>query len=390
MWTVMLTFVDTLSDYSACVVLEMAGSAYATPMLVILVASMVIQALIANFVTKEGPVATVGALLGLKPVLDGVNIVFDVPPRAGAMHALAAFSYTRSVETASESIPFAVIQALALMERRSIAQWISFAISVGNIAHAVASVDYSMDTNFRAAEPLLYGCYAPGARGDGLFASTTVFALGYVVAKLLALAVFGTVAGASLAFVLVAESLTLLLVRIAIGNWRFYTLAGDSTIFSLIVYFVAFYPIMLAAPFPFVRHPFFSTPLLYAGFIAWTLFVSNPLMLAIAFRYFEVPPAIGHPWVIWALWGCATLLSVLAALLSLVLMEPDFRGTFYRHRTMIKHIRDFYWVRSTKWDGTQITCTDDLDDVRAEILRWFLTLSRFVSIRLPVPRPLVA
>ena len=365
-WTVMLTYFDTLSDYSAYVVLEMAGSAYATPMLVVLVASMVMQALTVHFVTREGPVATVGALLGFKPILDGVNIVFDVPPRAGAIRSLEAFGWTRAVETASESIPFAVMQALALMERRSVAQWISFAISVGNIAHAVASVDYSFDTSprFRAFEPLLYGCYAPGARGDGLFASTTIFALGYVTAKLVALAVFGAVAGASLAFVLVGESVTLLLVRIAIGNWRWLNPAGDSAIFSLIVHFVGVYPSMLAAPFPLVRHPFCITPLLYAGFIVWTLSVTNPLMLALALRYYDIPPEI-NPWVIWAIWGCATILCVLATLLSFVLMEPDFRGTFYRHRTMTKHVREGHWVRSTKCDGARITCTDDLDAVRA-------------------------
>jgi len=252
------------------------------------------------------------------------------------------------------------------MERRSVSQWISFAISVGNIAHAVASVDYSFDTSprFRAFEPLLYGCYAPGARGDGLFASTTIFALGYVTAKLVALAVFGAVAGVSLAFVLVGESVTLLLVRIAIGNWRWLNPAGDSAIFSLIVHFVGVYPSMLAAPFPFVRHPFCITPLLYAGFIVWTLSVTNPLMLALALRYYDIPPEI-NPWVIWAIWGCATILCVLATLLSFVLMEPDFRGTFYRHRTMTKHVREGHWVRSTKLEGAQITCTDDLDAVRA-------------------------
>ena len=382
-WTVMLTFFDTISDYSAYVVLEIADSSYATPMLVVLMVSMVMQALVAQLLTKEGPIATVGALLGLKPILDGINIVFGIPPRAGAMFSLAAFGYTRTVETSTESIPFAIMQALALMEHRSTAQWISFAISVGNIAHAVASVDYSFDTNpfFRALEPLCYGCYLPGARGDGLFAATTTFAFGYVTAKLVALAVFGTVARASLALVLVGESATLLLARFAIANWRWYNSAGDSTILSLLIHFLVIYPLMLAAPFPLARHPFILSPLLYTGFITWALFVANPLMLALAFRYYEIPPEIS-PWVIWAIWGSATILSVLAAIVSFVLVEPDLRGTFYQHRTMGKHVREFYWVRSTKWDGTPVTCNDDLDAVRAYVIReyakayWPMDLAR--------------
>ena len=86
----MLTFFYTLSDYSAYVVLEMAGSGYESPMLVVLVGSIVFQALTSHFGTKEGPVATAGALLGFKPVLDGVNIVFGVPPRAGALQSAVA------------------------------------------------------------------------------------------------------------------------------------------------------------------------------------------------------------------------------------------------------------------------------------------------------------
>ena len=66
--------------------------------------------------------------------------------------------------------------------------------------------------------------------------------------------------------------------------------------------------------------------------------------------------------------GGATALSVLSALASFALMEPKFRSTFYRHRTMATHVREFHWVRSTKMDGTKIECNDDLDAVRAGIL----------------------
>ena len=299
---------------------------------------MVMQAIVVRFVTKEGPIATAAALLGLKPILDGVNIVFDVPARPGAFHSEAAFGYTRACETSTESIPFVVMQALALMEHQSIAQWLSFGISVSNIAHAVASVDYSFDTSlrFRNIEPLCYGCYLPGAKGDGLFASIAVFAFGYVTAKLVAVATLGTTSPASLMLFMVSESIALLLVRFAIVNWRWYSAAGDSAVVSLTVHFLLVYPCMIAAPFPFLRHPFFISPSLYSGFIAWSLFAANPLMLALSFRYHD--PATSQ-WIVWAILGSATALSVVAAVVAVALMQPTFRGTFYRHRTMVKHMR---------------------------------------------------
>ena len=83
--TVALTFFDTLSDYSACWVLLKDGSPYGIAMLVVLIISMGGQAVGARYLTREGPIATVGALLGLKPILDGVNIIFDIPPQPGAL-----------------------------------------------------------------------------------------------------------------------------------------------------------------------------------------------------------------------------------------------------------------------------------------------------------------
>ena len=54
---------------------------------------------------------TVSALLGLKPVLDGINIIFSILARHGAaMESEEAFGYIRCVETSTESIPFVIIQ----------------------------------------------------------------------------------------------------------------------------------------------------------------------------------------------------------------------------------------------------------------------------------------
>ena len=79
---------------------------------------MVVQAITAHFLTREGSVATVGALFGLKPIIDGINIVFDIPPPPGALSSLVAFGYTRGYRGFNRRHPvcrLAVIQSLALM-----------------------------------------------------------------------------------------------------------------------------------------------------------------------------------------------------------------------------------------------------------------------------------
>ena len=371
-WTVLLTLFDTLSDYSAYAVLQINGSGYAAPMLVVLIVSMLMQAFVARYGTREGTFATVGALFGFKPIIDGVNIVFDIEPQPGALGSLAAFGWTRVCETSTESIPFVVMQALALMERRSIAQWISFAISIANIAHSVASVDYGFDTSviYRANEPLCYGIYQSGSKGDGLFAAVATFAVGYVTAKLVAVAVLGSVSGTMLALILIAESIALFLIRFVTGTWRWFQPIGDFAAANVLSHFFLFYPLLIAAPFPMLRHPFIITPSIYSGFVAWTLFLSNPLIVALAFAVDHGSSAIDQR-IVWMVLGGATALSVLAALVAFALMESKFRSTFYRHRTMATHVREFYWVRSTKTDGTKIKCNDDLDAVRAEILEWY-------------------
>lgn len=371
--TVMLTFFDTISDYCVIVVLFIAGHALATPMLVVLLVSMLTQALCAQFMTNEGPIATVAALIGCKPIVDGINIIFEIPPRATALAPFMVFGITRSIETSTESIPFVIMQALALMTHRSLVQWVSFAISVVNIAYAVASVDYSFDTSAtsRAREPTCYGYYPPGAKGSALFASVAIFAFGYVVAKLVAVATLGTVAGASLAFFAASENAGLWLVRFAIGNWRCHNPVGDRAVVSIASHFLVIYPCMVAAPFPLLRHPFFLTPLVYVGFIVWTLFCGNPLMVALAFRHDFSSLSLMPTPLVWVVLGGATSLCVLSALLAFVLMEPTFQDTFYCHRTLATHIRKFCWVRSTTWDGQQIACNEDLDAVRSEVLRYF-------------------
>ena len=371
LWTTLLIFFDTVSDYGAYAVLAIDDSSYATPMLVVLILSVMCQALVARFVSKQGPIAVVGGLLGVKPILDGIYIIFDVPPDPGAADVNAALSYTRLAATSTESIPFAVIQALALMEHRSIAQWLSFAITVANVANSVASVDCSFDksSHFRKVEPLCYGAYAHGPKGDALFAFIALFALGYVTAKLIAVAMLGTASSVSLGLMMVGESILLLLVRVALGNWRLFVPAGDNNAISLVFHFFAAYPLLLAAPIPVIRQPFFLSPTIYAAFITWTLFVANPFMLVLASFHNDGPTAAFDSNSVWIVWGISSALSVLSSLIAFVLMEPAYRGTFYRHRTFATHVREFHWVRSTKFDGTLVASNRDLDEIRASLFQ---------------------
>ena len=385
----LLILCDTVSEKAVCAVLIIAESPYGFPMLLVVLASLLTQALLAHFVTSEGPIAVVGALFGFKPIIDVIKIIFNIPIVSEVdassssssltpnRRRLARWSRSTKLDFAAEmsmkSIPLAIMQALALVEQRSIAQWISFVVGIINIAHAVASVDYHVDTQkyWRCLEPKFFGCYPSGVKGNGLFASTATFVFGFVTAKLVAVATLGATARVSLALVMLGESIALLLVRYAIGNWRVAQHIGDNTVISLTCHFIVQYPLMIAAPFPMLRHPFFLSPLVWSGFIAWSLCAANPLMLALALSSGDNVPLSIDPWVVWVVLAGATILSILATLVAFVLMEPASWHSFSRHITLATHIREFHWVRSTKWDGTRIERSDQLDEVRGRTLGLF-------------------
>ena len=151
-----------------------------------------------------------------------------------------------------------------------------------------------------------------------------LFSVGYSCSKLLAVALLGSVSGVALAASLAGECAALLLVRAAIGNWRFATTAGDSTIISLLVH-VCYYLIMLAAPFPVIRMPFFLSPSVYTGFIAWTLCGANPLMLVLAYTFDDFPTI---DWQSAAMMlGVTTVACVLGVACALASMEKRWRAT---------------------------------------------------------------
>ena len=307
-------------------------------------------------------------LLGCKPIVDGYRIVCGVPQAPGqAFDQDISFAYTRFVETSVESIPQVVIQALALAvaKERGNRQYFSLVISCVSIANTVMSVGHDMDTSehFRAVEPLYYGAIPEGAAGNLVNVALFAFALCYVLAKVIGVAVLFSVSRLAVGVVLAAEFGLFTLVRVSIGNWRYFSPVGDSTVFSIIFHTVLFL-IMMAAPFPILRYPWMVTPSVYAGVIAWNLLLSNPGMAAAAFFAFERAPNLASQAVAIALVG-VTAGCALAAALGMANVVPTFRPTFYRHRTGAVHMREFWWKReSYMWDGEM----QEQEKIRAEIL----------------------
>ena len=96
--TVLLTWGDTVSDVYALAVLLAAGSSYATPMLAALIFAVVLQALVSYFGQREGALITVAALLGLKPLIEGYMIIFNIESE-GLFDAEINFCVSRFAET---------------------------------------------------------------------------------------------------------------------------------------------------------------------------------------------------------------------------------------------------------------------------------------------------
>ena len=158
------------------------------------------------------------------------------------------------------------------------------------------------------------------------------------------------------------------LVRVSMGNWRFYTPAGDSTAISLIWHTVAFI-VTLAAPFSVMRVPNLLSPSVYAGCIVWTSLISNPGMALLAFLAFERTPAFTQRAVVMTLGGL-TAGGALAAALGMANMVPAYRHTFYRHRTMATHVREWWWneAMAVRIDG-ELVLNCDRETVRVDVLK---------------------
>ena len=254
--------------------------------------AQVLQAVIARKFLKEDPRVVLLSLSGFKPVYDAYRIVCDVPQAVGqAFDQDFTFAMTRISETVGESLFQSSVQAIAFAgaEQRNFRQIVSLGMSCLSVANTFMGVAHDTDTNAnrRTIDPSLFGFIPDGPQGNLVCIFLFLVGGSYFASKLIAIGVLGGASLLGLGVYLGAESVLLLLPRMAIGNWRWYTKAGESTGFSLLFHFAAAYPILSAVPFPIARLPQFATPSVYAGFTIWTVIVSNSLMVVLAFVVFD-------------------------------------------------------------------------------------------------------
>ena len=98
----------------------------------------------------------------------------------------------------------------------------SLGISLVHIASTFASVAYDSDTNviLRTCEPLYFGFIPDGPRANLCVAALSLFGLLFLASKLIATAALGGASPVGLLLFCAAECTGLILVRMALKNWR--------------------------------------------------------------------------------------------------------------------------------------------------------------------------
>ena len=171
----------------------------------------------------------------------------------------AAFNFAVSlaVQTGVQSVPQVFLQATALVavsaSERLYGQYVSLVWAVFNITHTFLSVTCAMEASkrYRATEPDYYGMILR-SRECATLCAFGLFMLGYLCSKVLAVAILGSVSFTTIAACFAGECAALLLIRVAIGNWRLYLPIGDRAWASLLFH-IGNYLNMLAAPLPVLR-----------------------------------------------------------------------------------------------------------------------------------------
>ena len=105
----------------------------------------------------------------------------------------------------------------------------------------------------------------------------------YSLMKLAAISIMAnSLSLASVIFWLAVECSLLLAVKARLGNWRWYIRGSGGPCISLFHHMIEYF-CMLAAPLLILRLPACLTPCVYSGFCVWTVFLTNPMMIAISF-----------------------------------------------------------------------------------------------------------
>lgn len=277
----------------------------------------------------------------------------------------------------TETIPQALVQIVALLLTGTAAhspiQVVSLAFSLLTAGSAIALTDRALDKDKarRKLDPLLFG-YVPmfkNGRHRQLQAMIVFFGT-YMGAKMFALSVLVSRGGILLvAAWLVAEYGLLLVVRVAIGNWRLYRKGaggvGGSVLAHLMVYLG-----LLAAPFPLLRSPTFLTARVYSGGLLYMLLV-NFVQIGLAFRYFDsgsVDEATA-----WAILLAVTAVCALSGTVAFFFVPRSHKKTFYEHLTLKQHVETFWWNEATVWDlrDDKWRSSDPRESIRALLPTWF-------------------
>jgi hypothetical protein len=145
--------------------------------------------------------------------------------------------------------------------------------------------------------------------------------------------------------------------------------------FSLFAH-VCYYACMLASPFTVLRMPFLLSPAIYSGFLAYSLCVANPAMIALGFflgadrASFEITVRGAV-----LIAGIPTLLCLGCAVLVWQSMVPEFRKSFTSHVPLSKHLVWWWYEAEHHGDGTGNIFAMEGHD--RDYLRWNNVLHNF-------------
>lgn len=214
------------------------------------------------------------ALVGMKPALEAWRDATGEDAFKGQKVGSDFMIWIcRMVEMVTETIPQAFIQVVALLmtptiERRAI-QYASLSITI-----AFTDRTLDKDKRRRLVDPHLFG-YVPTTNGQyWQLLHMVLFFATYVAAKMFSLSLLLMMCGISVAGGwLLTEFGLLLLVRVAMRNWRVYRRGADGAGFGVLVH-LALYIGLLAAPFPLIRMPTFLTSRVYSGGLLYIMLVN--------------------------------------------------------------------------------------------------------------------
>lgn len=345
--TTILTYFDLIS--CLLVIKQLFDRGESITMLVALMGVSLCAQAMAAHVLGQGTSSVLGALFGLKPMVDEYRSCVASPPRpTQRVDNVYVLFVTRATQLGLDSVPQGIVQTMIYLSmapsERTTLQLISIISTCCSIGSYTTRADLDMDSNprFHISEPWLYPIFpsrlthkyivaGAGAIGISFYAFSKMFAIGILA---------NGVSKTAVTVWLIIECALLFAVRAYLGNWRLYINGLDGTAISVATH-VGQYLCMTSAPMIILRLPFALSPRVYCGFVVWTLFFANPAMVALGFIG---GGAVGVSLVtVCAGLAAAAVAALLWAVCGFLLMDPVRRHTVYTHNTARMHVRNFWW-----------------------------------------------